>query len=54
MCDAGTSCPAYHFRDDADKLKFHLEVGCPALAKNDFVCLKDAATAETIITKLSE
>ena len=45
------SCPGCHFNHPEDplKLKFHQEVGCPALAKHGDLCRKDVTVSAKIV-----
>ena len=47
------SCLRCHFNhpEDYPKLKFHQEVGCPALAKHDYLCCKDVTASAKIVDK---
>ena len=53
MVRSDTSCPGCHFNkpDDPPRLKFHQEVGCPALEKHGHICRKDVTALATIVKK---
>ena len=45
------SCPGFHFNhpNDSTKLKFHQEVGCPALAKHGYIFRKDVTDSAKVV-----
>ena len=49
------SCPGCQFNhpEDSPKLKFHQEVGCPALAKHGYLCHKDVTASAKIANKFN-
>ena len=49
------SCLGCHFNHpkDSPKLKFHQEVGCPALAKHGYLYRKDVTTSAKIVDKFN-
>jgi hypothetical protein len=49
LCNANSQCPVCYNRN-----KFHLDVGCPALAQAGFVIVKDEAKAKSIINAYHE
>ena len=49
------SCPGCHFNhpDDSPKIKFHQEVGCPALAKHGYIYRKDVTALAKIMDQFN-
>ena len=49
------SCPGCHFKHpkDSTKLKFHQEVGFPALVKHGYLCRKDVTASAKILDKFN-
>ena len=49
------SCPGCNFNQptDSPKIKFHQEVGCPALAKRGYLCHKDVTASSKIVDKFN-
>ena len=49
------SCPGCHFNkpNKSPRLKFHQEVGCPAITKHGYVCKKDVTEAAMIVERFN-
>ena len=56
MIHDDNSCPGFHFNkpDDSLRLKFHQEVGCPALSKHGYICRKDVTASATIVDQFNK
>ena len=50
------SCPGCHLNhpNDSPILKFHQEVGCPALAKHSYICQKDVTASSKVADKFNK
>ena len=55
MCN-DKSCPGFHFNkpDDSPRIKFHQEVGFPALSKNGYIFWKDVIALATTIDQFNK
>ena len=49
------SCLGCHFNhpDDSPRLKFHQDMGCPELAKHDYICRKDVTESAKVVDRFN-